>query len=50
VYDVVRGKYAKLKKPEGVIVLKQQKIVAQNAGATLRDMGEVLRALSFIPK
>ena len=50
VYDVVKGKYAKLKKPEGVIVLKQQKIVAQNAGATLRDMGDGIACLEFHTK
>jgi 3-hydroxyacyl-CoA dehydrogenase len=50
VYDAVKGKYAKLKKPEGVIVLKQQKIVAQNAGATLRDMGDGVACLEFHTK
>ncbi len=50
VYDAVKGKYAKLKKPEGVIVLKQQKIVAQNAGATLRDMGDGIACLEFHTK
>lgn len=50
VYDVVKGKYAKLKKPEGVIVLKQQKIVAQNAGATLHDIGDGVACLEFHTK
>ncbi len=50
VYDAVKGKYTKLKKPEGVIVLKQQKIVAQNAGATLRDMGDGVACLEFHTK
>lgn len=50
VYDVVKGKYAKLKKPEGVIVLKEQKIVAQNAGATLHDMGDGVACLEFHTK
>jgi 3-hydroxyacyl-CoA dehydrogenase len=34
VYDAVKGKYVKLKKPEGMIVLKKQKVVSQNTGAT----------------
>jgi len=50
VYDVVKEKYAKFKKPEGVIVLKGQKIVAQNAGATLRDMGDGVACLEFHTK
>jgi 3-hydroxyacyl-CoA dehydrogenase len=50
VYDAVKGKYTKLKKPEGVIVLKGQKIVAQNAGATLRDMGDGVACLEFHTK
>jgi 3-hydroxyacyl-CoA dehydrogenase len=50
VYDVVKGKYAKLKKPDRVIVLKQQKIVAQNAGATLHDMGDGIACLEFHTK
>jgi len=50
VYDVVKGKYAKLKKPDGAIILKRQKIVAQNAGATLRDIGDGVACLEFHTK
>ncbi len=50
VYDVVKEKYVKLKRPEGAIVLKQQKVVAQNAGATLRDMGDGVACLEFHTK
>ena len=50
VYDAVNEKYAKLKKPDGAIVFKQQKIVAQNAGATLRDMGDGVACLEFHTK
>jgi 3-hydroxyacyl-CoA dehydrogenase len=50
VYDAVKGKYAKLKRPKGVIVLKQQKIVSQNAGATLHDMGDGVACLEFHTK
>jgi 3-hydroxyacyl-CoA dehydrogenase len=49
-YDVVKGRYAKLKKPDGAIILKGQKIVAQNAGATLRDMGDGVACLEFHTK
>jgi 3-hydroxyacyl-CoA dehydrogenase len=50
VYDAVRGKYVKLKRPEGTIVLKQQKIVSQNSGATIRDMGDGVACLEFHTK
>ena len=50
VYDMVKGKYSKLKMPEGVIVLKQQKVVVQNAGATLHDMGDGVACLEFHTK
>ncbi len=50
VYDVAKGKYARLKKPEGIIVLKGQKIVAQNAGAALRDIGDGVACLEFHTK
>ena len=50
VYDVVKGKYRKLKRPEGTLVLKQQKIVMQNAGATLRDLDDGVACLEFHTK
>ena len=50
VYDVVKGKYVKLKQPEGVLVLKKQKVVSQNAGATLRDIGDGIACLEFHTK
>jgi 3-hydroxyacyl-CoA dehydrogenase len=50
VYDAVKGKYVKIRKPEGMIVLKQQKIVSQNAGATIRDMGDGVACLEFHTK
>ena len=49
-YDAAKGKYVKIKRPEGTIVLKQQKVVAQNSGATLRDMGEGVACLEFHTK
>jgi 3-hydroxyacyl-CoA dehydrogenase len=50
VYDVVKGKYARLKKPEGAVVLKHQKVVAQNVGATLYDMGDGVGCVEFHTK
>src|SRR5687768_7384824 len=50
VYDVVKGKYVKLKKPEGALVLKGLKIISENTGATLRDMGDGVACLEFHTK
>jgi 3-hydroxyacyl-CoA dehydrogenase len=50
VYDAVKGKYVKLKQPEGVVMLKGQKVVSKNAGATLHDMGEGVACLEFHTK
>jgi 3-hydroxyacyl-CoA dehydrogenase len=50
VYDAVKGKHVKVKRPEGTIVLKQTKVVSQNAGATIRDMGDGVACLEFHTK
>jgi 3-hydroxyacyl-CoA dehydrogenase len=50
VYDAVKEKYVKLKRPEGALVLKQQKVVSQNSGATIRDMGDGVACLEFHTK
>ena len=50
VYDVAKKQYVEFKKPVGTVVLKQQKVVAQNAGATLRDMGDGVACLEFHTK
>ena len=49
-YDAVKGKYVKLKKLESIVTLKGTKVVAQNAGATLRDMGDGVACLEFHTK
>ena len=49
-YDAVKGKYVKVKRPEGLIVLKQTKVVSQNAGATIRDIGDGVACLEFHTK
>ncbi len=50
VYDAVKGKYVKLKKLESIVTLKGTKVVSQNAGATLRDMGDGVACLEFHTK
>ena len=47
VYDAAKGKYVKLKKLESVVMLRGTKVVSQNAGATLRDMGDGVACLEF---
>ncbi|MGB8982388.1 MAG: 3-hydroxyacyl-CoA dehydrogenase/enoyl-CoA hydratase family protein [Anaerolineales bacterium] len=50
VYDAVKGKHVKVKRPEGTILLKQTKVVSENAGATIRDMGDGVACLEFHTK
>lgn len=50
VYDVAGGKYVQLDRPEDMIILKQQKIVSQNAGASIRDLGNGVACLEFHTK
>src|SRR5512138_1433298 len=50
VYDVAKGKYVRFKRPEGMVILNQTKIASQNAGATIRDMGEGVACLEFHTK
>ena len=50
VYDVVRQEYVPLKRLQGRIMLKRQKVVSQNAGATIRDLGDGVACLEFHTK
>jgi len=50
VYNVVKGQYEKVKRLEGRIVLKQQKIVSQNSGASIHDLGNGVACLEFHTK
>ncbi len=50
VYDVTQKKYVPIKRPEGMIILKQQKVVSQNSGATIRDLGDGVACLEFHTK
>jgi 3-hydroxyacyl-CoA dehydrogenase len=50
VYDVVQKQYVQVKRPEGLVVLKHTNIISQNAGATIRDMGDGVACLEFHTK
>ncbi|MBE7432367.1 MAG: enoyl-CoA hydratase/isomerase family protein [Anaerolineales bacterium] len=54
VYDVAKKKYAKLKQPEGFVLLKElrgtKKEVSKNAGATLFDIGDGVGLVEFHTK
>jgi 3-hydroxyacyl-CoA dehydrogenase len=50
VYDVPQKKYVEIKRPADMVVLKQQKVVSQNMGATLHDLGDGVACLEFHTK
>jgi 3-hydroxyacyl-CoA dehydrogenase len=50
VYDVTRKEYVGIKRPQGMIILKQQAVVSQNPGATIRDIGDGVACLEFHTK
>jgi 3-hydroxyacyl-CoA dehydrogenase len=50
VYDAVRKAYVEIKRPGGMVILKQQKVVAKNDGATLHDLGDGVACLEFHTK
>ncbi|HSO13463.1 MAG TPA: 3-hydroxyacyl-CoA dehydrogenase/enoyl-CoA hydratase family protein [Anaerolineales bacterium] len=50
VYDVAKQKYVKIKRPEGTVMLRGLKVINENAGATLRDMGDGVACLEFHTK
>ncbi len=50
VYDTVKGKYVKLKMTEDLVMLKGTKLISENMGATLRDMGDGVACLEFHTK
>jgi 3-hydroxyacyl-CoA dehydrogenase len=50
VYDVVRRNYVQLHRPEGLMILKQQPVVRQNSGASIRDLGDGVACLEFHTK
>ena len=50
VYDVIRKGYAEIKRPAGMVVLKQQRVVSQNMSATLHDLDDGVACLAFHTK
>jgi len=54
VYDVSKGKYVKIKRSEGMVVLsdlkRAKKVIAENAGATLYDTGDGVALVEFHTK
>jgi 3-hydroxyacyl-CoA dehydrogenase len=50
VYDVELKTYVEIKRPAGMIILKQQRVVSKNDGATLRDLGDGIACLEFHTK
>ena len=50
VYDVSQKKVVPLSAPRGLLLLKEQKVISQNAGATLYDMGEGVAGVEFHTK
>lgn len=54
VYDVAKKKYAKLKQPEGFVLLKDlrgtKKEISKNAGASLYDIGDGVALVEFHTK
>lgn len=50
VYDVSKQAYIPLKRSEGMVILKQQQVVSENSGATIRDMGDGVACLEFHTK
>ncbi|HEY9151656.1 MAG TPA: 3-hydroxyacyl-CoA dehydrogenase NAD-binding domain-containing protein [Anaerolineales bacterium] len=50
VYDVNKEKYVRIAKPEGVVMLKGRKVLSENAGATLYDIGGGVACVDFHTK
>jgi 3-hydroxyacyl-CoA dehydrogenase len=50
VYDVAKGQYAPILRKKGMVLLKEQKVVTQNAGATLYDTGDGVGLVEFHTK
>ncbi len=50
VYDVTQKKYVPIKRAEAMIILKQQKVIAENTGASIRDLGDGVACLQFHTK
>ena len=50
VYDVTRGDYVPMARTPGLVLLREQKEISKNAGATLYDMGDGVACVEFHTK
>jgi 3-hydroxyacyl-CoA dehydrogenase len=50
VYSPVTGKYEAIKRPGSLVLLKEQKVIDQNPGATLYDLGDGVACVEFHTK
>ncbi len=50
VYDVAKGDYVRIPRTPGLILLNEQTVIAENAGATLRDLGDGVVCVEFHTK
>jgi len=50
VYNPVLGKYVPIKRPPSLILLKEQKVISKNPGATLFDLGDGVACVEFHTK
>lgn len=50
VYDMAKGKYVRRTNPKGLIILKDNKVVIENAGATLYDLEDGIACVNFHTK
>lgn len=50
VYDVTARKYVPIQRPQGRVLLKKQPVVAENMGASIRDLGDGVACLEFHAK
>ncbi len=50
VYDVSKGDYVRIARDPNLVLLKEQKVVSKNAGATLHDLGDGVACVEFHTK
>ena len=50
VYDAAKGRVVPIEQQRGPVLLREQRIINQNAGATLYDMGEGVACVAFHTK
>ena len=50
VYNPTLGKYEPIKRPASLVLLKEQKVISKNPGATLYDLGDGVACVEFHTK